>query len=91
MCHSFRFRVAWLVILGLAFSILNAGCDPWQSITYENQTASRVKVDLGAVPVDYGGTPTLTWHDPGVIIEAGQSKKYSTSVRSSSKSRTINK
>ena len=86
-----RLPFVLFAIFGLTVSLVAAGCDPWQSITYDNQTSFRVKLDLMAVPLDYAGTPTLTWDGPGDVLNAGQAAKYSTPVRRSSKSRTIYK
>ena len=64
---------------GLAFSLiiislLATGCVRFQAITYENKTASPVKVIIYNVPLSSTIIPKRTWNDPGTMIVAGESK-----------------
>ncbi len=56
------------------------GCEPYQSITFENQTVLPVKVNLYLVSLDYDSNPTRTWNESGDVIYAGESKTLVTQV-----------
>jgi hypothetical protein len=73
-----RICIYWLIFTGLI--VLLTGCEPYQSIIYDNQTSFTVKVDISLVPVDYSGTPTLTWDSPGVVLSEKETKEFMTSV-----------
>ena len=69
-----RLRTTWFIVIGLLLAFFAIGCDDYQVVTFDNQASFSIKVDMRSVSLDYSGTPSLTWEDPVVIIEAGQSQ-----------------
>ena len=81
MNPSSRLRTVSVVIVGLLFGLLATSCDNWQSITFDNQTLSLIKVDIRSVPLDYVGAPRSFTYDAQVVpIEPRESKKFLTSI-----------
>lgn len=74
MSFTLRLRTRWFIGMGALLVLFAVGCDPLQAVTFDNQAPIDVKLDIRTVPLDYSGNPRLNWNDPGVIINAFQSK-----------------
>ena len=78
----FRLSKVCFIVIGLVMVLFAVGCgcplipwgEPYDAVTFENQTPFPIKVDIRSVSLDYSGTPSLTWDAPVVVIEAGRSQ-----------------
>ena len=69
-----------LMIIMLVFAFTIAGCEPYQSLTFENRAATPVNVTIAKVPLDYTENLSGTWDDPNLILKPGELKKTVTDV-----------
>ena len=76
-----RLTTVWFVVIGLALVLFITGCDPYQVITFENQTSFPTKADIKSVPPDYFDTPRPNWYVPVKVIEAGEYLRIGSSFR----------
>lgn len=71
---SLGFIVFWVLLMF-------AMDEHWQAITFENHTETSIKVDTRGVPLDFTGPPPSFTYDIDVVpINAGESKKFGTTV-----------
>ncbi len=75
MYSTLRLLKVCFIVIGLVLILFAAGCDPYQVITFDNQTPFTIQVDIISVPLDYQGTPEFNF-PLGDVIKAGESKKY---------------
>jgi len=70
------------ILLVAMLLIVATACEPYQTITFENDTSYQIQPDVYRVPLDYSGTPKPTWDDnyKEGKIDIGQSKKLVTQV-----------
>jgi len=80
MKYIFLITRIGIVVMVTLITLLSIGCEPYQTITYENQTVLPVKVILYRVALDYTVIPKMNWNDPGDVIGSGESKTYVTNV-----------
>ncbi len=83
MHFTSRFRRAWLIVIVLIMVLLFTGCDSYQVIILENRTTSPIKADIRSEPLDYSGTPNLTWDAPVPVIEIGKSQGLTAPIQKS--------
>jgi len=71
----------YLLVIGFLFGLFTSGCEPWQAITFENQSLLSVKIDVRTVSLDFvGSPPSFTYDAQEPAIEPGQSRKLGTTV-----------
>jgi hypothetical protein len=68
------------LLASLSLILFISGCEPYQSITFENQISIPIKFDISVVSVDYSGQPNINWNSTHDILNVGETKKYVTSV-----------
>lgn len=72
---------ALLLIVSIIAVLLTASCEPYQVITVENQTSLPIKAEIWDVPLDYTGTPYLSYRDSRrKPVSPGESRKYAARV-----------
>jgi hypothetical protein len=74
-----RLTIVRFVVIGLVSILFVTGCDPYQIVSFNNQTSFLIQVDIDSVPLDYQGTPEF-YYLPGEFINPGESKSYVTTI-----------
>jgi hypothetical protein len=72
----YRFLLYLVCISLLLMCFISSGCEPYKSITINNNTSFPVQVDIINLPTEYSAIPNFIWDSQNVIIQPGSSQEY---------------
>jgi hypothetical protein len=72
-----------LLLSGVVVLLFNTGCEPYRSLTFENQTSYPIQVNVFPRSLNSSDIPSFTWdsNNKEIIVDVEQSKKFVSTVR----------